>query len=155
MQTQRNLDSKLIMQQSNGFSILELIAVMSLIAIMSCIAAFNYRALSNPQDAAAMELMSFIKQTRSKAIASTQSYTIRPSSSTTVITTVSSSCSGAQTQDSLLTLTLPNGASLTSTTWSICFEPRGISHNAVDIGVAQERGSKTVQVVLGGAVRVL
>ena len=140
---------------SGGFTLIELLVTVSLIAILCGVAAFEYKALNNPQNAAAMEVMTFIKQTRSKAIASTYAYTIKPASSTELVTTYGSTCSAEQTSDNVLKLSLPDGSHLTSTTWSICYEARGLSRNAVDIGVAQESGSRTVQVVLGGAVRVL
>ena len=143
------------MRSSKGFSVVELIAVLGLMTVLCGIAVFKYKDLGNPQNAAAMEVMTFIKQTRSKAIASTWAYTIKPSSLSKIDATYGSSCTAAQTPDPQLSLKMPNGSSLTSTTWSICYEARGLSRNAVDIGVSQPTGSKTVQVVLGGAVRVL
>ena len=139
-----------------GFTIVELLVVLSLISILTAFAVFNLRDLRNPQNAAAMEIMSFIKQARAKAIGQTVSYIIKPVSASRIGSTYGASCSGGvQTPDPSLALSLPAGASLGNTTWSICFEPRGLSKNAVNIPVTQDGKTKTVQVVLGGAVRVI
>ena len=139
-----------------GFTLIETLVVMALASALIGIVAFNLRDLRNPEHAAAMEVMTFIKQARGKAIASTQAYTVVPSSSTKIITTYGSNCSSVtQTPDTAMTLKLPSGASMPNTAWSVCFEARGFSRNAVDIYVTQDGKTDTVQVVLGGAARVI
>lgn len=135
---------------------MEMMTVLAMIIIITGIALFNFRGLRNPQNASAMEIMSFIKQARSKAVASTQAYTVSANSITKIIAKYSASCSsGNLTTDPLMVVNLPHGASLQNTTWTVCFEARGFSRSAVNIVVTQDGVTKTVQVVLGGAVRVI
>ena len=138
-----------------GFTLIELLVAVVILGILGSIAAFNFSELANPAVNGASELAGFIRRARAKALASTMAYTIKPSASNKVITTYAPTCSTTdQTIDNILTLTLPTSAYLTQTAWSICFNTRGLSDSSANIIVQDDFTQKTVQVVLGGGVRV-
>ena len=143
------------MHYCKGFTLLELLVSITIVGILMSFATFDYRALENPVQNGAQALMGFMKKTRAKALASTLAYTITAANSGRIITTYSTVCSGTQTADSSLTLNLPSSAHLTDTSWSICYNTRGLSDNSADIVVSDGTTTKTVQVVLGGGIRVI
>ncbi len=138
-----------------GFSILELLTVLSVMGVLSGIAAFGFRELERPANNAATLLASTFKQARARALSSTTPFTVTASSSTHVIVTYGTSCSAGQTTDTTLDLELPRGAYMNDTAWSVCFNTRGLADTSLSIGVSDGGESKQVEVVLGGATRVL
>ncbi len=140
---------------SGGFTLLEMLVTISIASTLIALTPFNYRALEDPVKNGSQALMGFMKKTRAKALASTRAYTIKAVSSRRVITTYGSTCSATQYTDSTLTLDLPSSAYMTDSTWSICYGTRGLSNSSNDITVTDGSVHKTVQVVLGGGIRVI
>lgn len=139
-----------------GFSVLEVLVALLISGVLAGMAMLNARALYHPSSGAAESLANFIKAARSKALATTSTYTIVPVSSTVIKTTVSTSCSSTTQEDDLdLVLEFEDGASLDDTNWSICFSSRGTSNSSATISVSDNYGSGQVQVVLGGGTRIL
>jgi Tfp pilus assembly protein FimT len=139
-----------------GFSLVELLVVMGLTMILIGIAVTNLKQLDNPLQNGAAQLLGFIKQVRAKAISSTSAYVIQPFSSTRLITRHGTTCSDPNmTADSRAVLDLPSGAHLTSTNWNLCFSTRGFPDANIEIQLQDVGGSnKTVELMLGGAVRI-
>ena len=53
-------------------------------------------------------------------------------------------------------LNLPQGVTLTDTSWSVCFSSRGISSDNVVLTLQHDvYGSEQVEVLLGGTTRVV
>lgn len=143
------------MRESRGTTILELMTVVSLAAILSTIVISNVKALNTPASTAAAAFVGFCKEARAKAMASTYAYTVKPASSTSIVTTYAKSCTATpQTNDPALTLPLKQGARLSSTSWSFCYSTRGLVDSSLDIAIGDTNGTKTVQVGLGGGVRI-
>jgi len=139
-----------------GYSLVELLVVITMISIIMSIALFDYRSLQDPVEHGAQQLTAFFRKTRAKALASTRAYFISPSTSQLVVTSYGTSCQDASPLvDGTLELELPSGAFMTDTDWSFCYSTRGFSDTSVDIIVSDGAESKTVEVVLGGAARVL
>ncbi len=142
-------------QKQKGFTVLELITAMAIGSLLMGIAVINLNAFANPSNNGASELMGFIKRARAKAMATTHSYTVYASSSNSVAAKFGQNCSTETwTDDPELATTLPNGASLDSTEWEICYSSRGLSADSADITVRDSRATRLVQVVLGGGVRI-
>lgn len=139
----------------SGFSLLEMLVALSVVGAISGIAVMNLRSLSSAAENGAAQLLGFFKQARAKAISTTSAYFVVPTSSSEVITRVGTSCSdAAPVADPALELSLPSGASLSDTTWSVCFTSRGLSDSNFSVTVLDtQSGSKTVEVLLGGGVR--
>lgn len=54
-----------------------------------------------------------------------------------------------------LIVDLPNGASMSDTSWTACFTPRGLSESNVTFDLNDADGqSRTVEIALGGGVRI-
>ena len=140
-----------------GYTIFELVTVVGLIAVIMGIVAFKLRDLDNPLENGANQMRGFFKQVRAEAIASTSAYIVRPASSTEIETLRGTSCSDASpVVDSRVALELPSGASLTATDWSFCYNSRGFPDSNIEIDLHDIGGqNRTVEVLLGGAVRVL
>lgn len=144
------------LHRESAFTLMEMLVVLVLMGVLMGVAVSSLSELASPQNAAAMEVMSFLKRARAKAISSTRAYEVVALTSQRLISRYAATCASAEkTQDNLLTLSLPETASITNIAWTICFEARGISRSAVDIPIRDMENTKTVQVVLGGAVRVL
>ena len=139
-----------------GFTLFELLIVLAVLGTLIGMAALNLRALDSPLQNGTSQLLGFLKQVRAKAIATTLVYKVEPSSTTQLITKYAESCSAlTMTTDADLTLDLPKGVSLTSTTWSVCFNTRGLADNNITVTLMDSKGkTKTVEVFLGGGVRV-
>ena len=143
------------MGESRGTTIFELLAVMSVTALLSTIVVSNLKVLNTPASTGAAALVGFCKEARAKAMASTLAYTVKPASSTSIITTYAKTCATTpQTNDTALKLTLPRGARLSITNWSFCYSTRGLADSSLDIVMGDTGGTKTVQVGLGGGVRI-
>lgn len=140
-----------------GFTLLETMIVLGLASIIAGIAVSNLRQLNSDSINASAYLVSFVKQVRARAIASTLAYKIRPTSSGTIISETSTTCAGTTwTADSRNRLSLPAGTTLLDTSWDICFNSRGFPDGNLEIGVRETNGnSKKVEIMLGGATRLL
>ena len=144
------------MIRERGSSIVEMLVVLGLIGSMLGIAIMNMKELEDPLQTGASQLAAFIKQVRAEAISSTLAYTIKPASTSKIITVYAAKCSDTDTtSDTKVALELPNGAHLASTTWDLCFNSRGLPDGNIDIEMHDIGSqSKTVEVMLGGAVRI-
>ncbi|MCO6431662.1 MAG: prepilin-type N-terminal cleavage/methylation domain-containing protein [Deltaproteobacteria bacterium] len=141
--------------RDRGFSVLELLVVMGISAIIFSLAVLDTKSYGNQALNGASTLMGFLKSSRAKALATTQAYTLTATSPTHVASAYSTNCASAtQTLDPALSLDLPDGAVFTATPWTVCFTPRGLSDSSIDIQVQDQHSAHTVQVVLGGAIRV-
>ena len=61
-----------------------------------------------------------------------------------------------QATERLIGIELPDGVSLDSTAWSVCFGSRGVSNSNVVVGLTHdEYGSRSVEVMLGGTTRIV
>jgi len=136
-----------------GFTIFELVVVLGISAVMMTIGITNLRSLEDPLEVSVMEVQSFFKLTRARAISTTSAFTIVPVSRLRLETRVSETCGEADPDnDETLFLNLPDGTSLESTAWSVCYSSRGIADNNVMANIQDGRGNtKWVEVLLGGA----
>ncbi len=139
-----------------GFSLYELLLVLALSGILMSAAVDNLKILDRQLSTSSEELLAFLKRTRAKAIASTSAYTIEPISNSHVIVRVSAQCgAGPYATDSSLSLRLPAKVTFDNTSWSSCFSSRGLASSDSEILMRDTEGnSKTIELFLGGAVRV-
>ncbi len=143
------------MSKARGFTLFELLFTLALMSVMIGLTSFYFKGLAAPASNGALVVAGFIRKARAKALASTLAYSVAPLSLTQLKTTYAKTCSStAQTTDNAFNLTLPSGAYMSTAAWSVCFSTRGIANSSVDITVHDSANTKTVQVVLGGAVRI-
>ena len=139
-----------------AFSLLELLVVMALGSILLGVALFNAKDYENQALTAASSFAGYLKTVRAKALATTYAYTLSAESPTQVVAKYSSTCSSeTQTDDIAMNFILPAGTQFSEIPWSLCFTARGLSDSSQSISIQDHSYAKTVQIVLGGAVRVL
>lgn len=142
--------------RQSGFTLLEMMAVVAIFSVLSGIAIINLKEFSKPAENGAAQLLGFMKQSRARALSTTSAYFVLPTSSTHIITKYGLNCTDASPiVDSSLVMNLPTGASLAATNWSICFTSRGLSDSNTTIVVNDNQaGTKTLEVLLGGGIRI-
>jgi len=142
-------------KQNRGFSVTELLVVMALIITLFSARLFDSKRYANQALNGASSVMGFLKMVRAKALATTHAYTVSATSNTHIKTTYGTTCTATtQTNDTQLVLDLPQGAILTSTTWTLCYTTRGFSDTSLSISISDASHTKVVEVVLGGGVRI-
>jgi prepilin-type N-terminal cleavage/methylation domain-containing protein len=140
--------------REQGFSVVELMATLVLIALMTSVAAINLRQLDNPLQDGTAQLVSFMKQARAKAVATTSGYFVRASSASRIVADVGENCADlSPTPDTDLVLDLPDGVILTDTAWAICLDARGFADDNITITLTDGDKSRDLEVFLGGAIR--
>ena len=127
--------------EDRGTTALELIVVVILIALFFAGALPTIKQLNNPLRNGAHEMVAFFKEARAKAMATTLAYSITPASATRITAAFAKNCAAADfSPDSSMALELPQGASLSATNWSVCFNSRGFADSSVDITMSDQTG---------------
>lgn len=141
--------------KNSGITLLEVLVVFSVIGILLGVALYGIQGTKNPLSNAVFSIEQFIRLARAKAISGTQSVKISPASDTTLQASAGKSCTGELTDLSNLRLTLPKETALGDTSWSICFNARGIADTSISFTVVGPNSSiKTVNIALGGGVKI-
>ena len=145
-----------MLRNESGYTLMNLLTTLSLIAIFSATAVSNLKVLENPLADASFALTHFLRVVRADAMAQTIAIEVAPTSSTTIGTSTASSCDATMTPNTDLQLTLNDGVVLLDTTWSFCFTSRGLSDSNIVIDINEaERGTRSIEVALGGGTREL
>ncbi len=137
-----------------GITLLELLTVLTVLSIMVAVAIPNIKVLDDPLKNATSSSLIFLQLARAKAISRTQYARVYPAFNNQIITAFGSDCDSATDIDPSVQYNFPQGASLSSTLWSVCFTPRGFSqtNTSFEINNLAERAS-VVEVSLGGGAR--
>lgn len=144
------------MKKENGFTLLEMMVVLGIMTILTGIAVLNLKKFDQASSNAANQIASLIKSSRSYGMTSTVTVQIKPISSTAISVTSAATCAATiRTTIPELSYNLPDGATLSSTTWSLCYTSRGLSRESINIQLTDRSRTKTVQVTLGGGIRVI
>lgn len=140
-----------------GFTIPELLVVLFMVSTIAGIAVYNFRTLVNPVQDAAAGMVSHFKVVRARALSSTSALTIRPVGLNQLVVESGVRCDDEDAEvEPQLQFTLPAGARLVDEEWQICFTSRGLASSAIDLDVRDEYGrTRTIEVLLGGSVRIL
>ncbi len=139
----------------SGFSFIDMLVAMALMAILSYMAVSNIKELENPLADASYQVSRFIRLIRSRAISQTIVIVIQPDSATEIVSFSSTACDGALTAINDLSLTLPDGSSLTDTNWSACLNQRGLSDTNLVFSIQDQEGkTRSIELALGGGVQI-
>ncbi len=147
------------MKSESGFSGVELLVVMAVMGIVLGMAASNLRVIANPAQHGASEVMGYLKHARARAVSTTSAYTVRPLSTNTLQALTGINCASADSEPDpgMPALTLPAGAYLGETDWSVCFSSRGLPTTNLEVSVHDSNNHGLgvgVEVYYGGAVRI-
>ncbi len=141
--------------QEAGYTLAEMLVVMALIGILAGTAVSNLKELNDPLADASFTVTHYLRLVRARGISQTLFIQVAPTSSTIIAASSSDSCSGTMTAIDDLEVNLPRGASMSDTSWTACFTPRGLSEDNITFDLSDSDGqSKTVEIALGGGVRI-
>lgn len=141
--------------RQQGFSLLELLVVLLVVGITLGTTIMNLGRLNNPLQNGSAQLVSFLKQVRARAVASTSAYRVIPISATQLTTQFGTTCANASTDDPALQLSLPSGTSLSAVDWEFCFTTKGRADSNLELTVREGGRVRRIEILLGGAVREL
>ena len=149
-----------------GYTLFELLVTLGFIAILAGSATFQARSLSDPIQNETAITLSFIKQIRARAVASTSAYLLYPTSATHLAVARGTACPtampanpstlvpGTFTAD-VLNINLGEKVRFVSTTWGACVTQRGLFTGQSNVQLIDPDGkTKTITIFLGGATKV-
>jgi Tfp pilus assembly protein FimT len=142
-------------QSEKGFSMAELLFVLGLFGILCTVAVSNITVLENPLASASSNLTHYIRLVRSRSISQTRSIKISPGSANTLQAESAKSCADTTFSPvSDLSLDLGNKVAFGSTSWTACFTQRGLADAYTTFTLTSAGQTKTVQIALGGGVKI-
>ena len=142
-------------KENGGFTVLELLVTMALVGVVSGIAVSNIKLLDNPLTNSKAQVTHYLRLARARAISQTRSIKIAPVANNRLQGYTAQSCdSSTFTALDDLELDMEDNAQFDTTDWSVCFNQRGLASEHTVFGFTTVGGSKTVQVALGGGVKI-
>jgi len=143
-------------QSDQGVTFLELLVFIGITAVLMGIAVVNLRDFQDPLQSGADQLAAYFRQVRSRAMSTTLAYTITATSTRNLTAGFAAKCTDSPTtEDSSQQISLPLGADLTDTAWTLCYSSRGLPDANLVVSLHDnDGGTKEVEVYLGGAVKV-
>ena len=143
----------------SGFSMLELMIVLFMNSIILATVATNFRTLERPLTSAGELTIGYFRLARASSISRTVSYVIYPSSSNKLSAKSGKNCEIARANsitEEKLSLELPRGVLLQSTSWDVCITPRGFMDDSIVFDLFDEDGKRLkINTFLGGTAKVL
>ena len=138
-----------------GYTMFELLIVLVLTSILAATAIANLKKTDHPLADSALSVDYLFHLARTKAIASTKVIQIAPSSSTSLAASSSDSCSGTMIPIPSMAVELREGCTLPDTSWSVCFNQRGLADASVAFQILDsQENHKTIRVALGGVTKI-
>lgn len=145
------------MNRQSGVSLVELMVALALLAMAAAATTVNLEPAEQPLVTGSRLVEGFILQARSSAIATTSAYRVVPAGPSRLVAQYANDCGDATwTPEPAQRLELPDEVKMTATDWSICFSRRGVASANVTVTLTHpDRGAVQVEVLLGGATRVV
>ena len=145
------------MNNESGYTLFEVLFTLTLSSLLMTMGIYNFKEFQRPLVTGESQLVAFLKQSRTKAIATTSAYHVTGISKSSVVTSYSKNCDSANTTpDNELSLDLPSGVENYNVGWTVCFTARGLADSNIEITLMnQELDTSVVEVLLGGAVHVV
>lgn len=143
------------MEGQKGFSLLEVLVTLLLFGLLCTVAVSNLKVLENPLVSTSANLSHYFRLVRVRAIAQTRAIRVRPSSSHHLVAEAGTSCSATTFSNlSDLSLDIDDDVAVSPTNWVACFTQRGLVHDYVTFNVYSQEGTRTVEIALGGGVKI-
>ncbi len=141
---------------SKGYTLLELMAALGIVGVLMGSAVSNLKELERPLSSTSSQLMGLFKQARARAISTTSAYFIEPDSSNTIVARFGTNCDDASpVDDDRLGIEIPSSVTMSDTSWSVCFTPRGLADQNITVYLQDnDFNYSSIEVFLGGAVKV-
>lgn len=144
-------------RSSAGMSVPELLAVLALCGILFGIASLGLLRMEPPLDTGTLLVAAALRQARVKAMAETAAYQVTPLDGSHLVAARADLCTDTiWTLEPRMEVALPEGVTLTDTTWAVCFSNRGHADSNATLTLQYPAtGSRQVEVLIGGMTRVL
>ena len=141
----------------SGMTLVEMLAVLAIFGILIGMGAVYLTPMEAPLKTGSEILETAFRQARARAIATTSSYRVRPSTAGEVVGEYARSCSSVSWNDEpKLYRDLPDSVTFPDPSWVVCFSPRGVASANVVVTLSHpDLGTRHVEVMLGGVSRVL
>jgi hypothetical protein len=145
------------MCRASGSSLIELLAVIALVGVAVAATAVYLHPIEAPLQVGSAALEGYFRQARGRALATTSAYKVSASTPRSLQAQYANDCAETNwTPDPKLQLQLPPDVALASTSWSVCFNSRGLADANLQVTLNHpEEGSQQVEVLRGGASRVM
>ena len=151
-----------------GLSLIEIVVTIALLGLLAAFAAPAIKFGTNPLKDTSERISANIKLARSKAMAQTAAYRIRPLSVNQFIIEHANTCKDATwttasafvaedlalDNPTALVSAMVDGASVSNTDWNICFNSRGTMDKTVKLTIkdVDTNRQRTLETFLGGTV---
>jgi hypothetical protein len=144
-------------RNEKGVSLIEILMVVLVSFILIAIGtAVDFKPLQNPLLTETSNIASFLKHARAKAVSTTSAILVTPESHTRLRAVRGISCSDINPEEtSYRHIELAPDVIIADLEWSTCFTSRGLATENVQIPVHHKSNFKTIEVMLGGGVRIL
>jgi hypothetical protein len=139
-----------------GSTLVEALVAIAVIGIAVVAVAPNLRSAEAPLETGVSLFEGFVRQTRTRAMATTSACRLRPGGDGLVAEHADSCDEGLWTAEDDLRLDLPRDVTITEPEgeWSVCFDGRGISSDNIVVGLSHPRlGTRRIEIMLGGGTR--
>lgn len=145
------------MGRQAGLTLVELLVALSILGIGLAVSTIYLKSTDNPLKTGSVLLEGALREARLMAIAETAAYRVVPQGTRAVRMEHAADCaSGTWSAAATPSVTLPDGVTIQSEGWTVCFNSRGISSDNVVITLTHGGfGTRQVEVLLGGTTRVL
>jgi prepilin-type N-terminal cleavage/methylation domain-containing protein len=145
------------MRRQSGITLVELLVAMAILGLCLTASTIYLKSTDNPLKTGSILLEASMREARLMAIAETAAYRLAPQGTRTVRMERAASCGDTTWTDAPTpSVPMPDGVTIVTEGWTVCFNSRGISSDNVVIELSHaEYGARKVEVLLGGTTRVL
>jgi hypothetical protein len=141
----------------SGSTVLETLVVLAIMGLGLSLSTVYLSPDNDPLESGTEAVEGLCRQARVSAIATSSAYRISPASSDRMIAESAASCNETTwTVDGSVEASLPEGVTLVSTSWNVCFSSRGVASENREIRIQHsDFGSTGVEVLIGGTTRLV
>jgi len=145
------------MSRQSGVTFVELLVALSILGIALAVSSIYLKSTDNPLKTGSVLLEGAMREARLMAIAETAAYRVVPQGTRAVRMQHAATCGDTTWSDATTpSVTMPDGVTVDSEGWAVCFNSRGISSDNVVVTLSHGGyGTRQVEVLLGGTTRVL
>lgn len=139
-----------------GATLAELLVVLAVMAVALSVAFLDVRRMEAPLQTGVGLFQSFVRQARARAMATTSAVQISPGDASRLRAGSAANCAATSwTPEPSIRAEMPDRVTLDPTSWSVCFDSRGIADSNVVVTLSHaDFGSRRVEILLGGGTRV-
>ncbi len=140
-----------------GITLPELLVTLAVLGIVAGVIVTNLESMQSPLETGGDLLAGTMMQARARSIGTTAAHRVVPSGNGTLLVETAPSCKDTSwTADPGMQLDLPPGVELLETSWSVCFNSRGLASDNVVLTLQHpEAGQRQLEVLRGGIMRWL